>query len=66
MLHEGRIRQVGTVAEIQATDDPVVRQFIEGRPATGPAGGDETHATSSRSGSRCWRRSRWWSSGRSG
>ncbi len=32
MLHEGRIRQVGTRAEIQATADPVVRQFIEGRP----------------------------------
>ncbi len=32
MLYEGRIRQVGTVAEIQATEDPVVRQFIEGRP----------------------------------
>ena len=32
MLYEGRIRQVGTVAEIQATDDPVVRQFIEGHP----------------------------------
>jgi phospholipid/cholesterol/gamma-HCH transport system ATP-binding protein len=32
MLHEGRIRQTGTVAEIQASDDPVVRQFIEGRP----------------------------------
>jgi phospholipid/cholesterol/gamma-HCH transport system ATP-binding protein len=32
MLYEGRIRQVGTRAEIQATDDPVVRQFIEGRP----------------------------------
>jgi phospholipid/cholesterol/gamma-HCH transport system ATP-binding protein len=31
MLYEGRIRQVGTVAEIQATRDPVVRQFIEGR-----------------------------------
>jgi phospholipid/cholesterol/gamma-HCH transport system ATP-binding protein len=36
MLHEGTIRQVGTVAEIQATTDPVVRQFIEGRP-TAPA-----------------------------
>ena len=34
MLHEGAIRQVGTVAEIQATDDPVVRQFIEGRPGS--------------------------------
>jgi len=31
MLYEGRIRQVGTVAEVQATQDPVVRQFIEGR-----------------------------------
>ena len=34
MLHEGAIRQVGTVPEIQATDDPVVRQFIEGRPGS--------------------------------
>ncbi|HTR20492.1 MAG TPA: ATP-binding cassette domain-containing protein [Gemmatimonadales bacterium] len=32
MLYEGRVRQVGTVAEIQESDDPVVRQFIEGRP----------------------------------
>jgi phospholipid/cholesterol/gamma-HCH transport system ATP-binding protein len=32
MLHDGRIRQVGTKAELQATVDPVVRQFIEGRP----------------------------------
>jgi phospholipid/cholesterol/gamma-HCH transport system ATP-binding protein len=32
MLYEGRIRQVGTVREIQETEDPVVRQFIEGRP----------------------------------
>jgi phospholipid/cholesterol/gamma-HCH transport system ATP-binding protein len=32
MLYEGKVRQVGTVAEIQATPDPVVRQFIEGRP----------------------------------
>jgi phospholipid/cholesterol/gamma-HCH transport system ATP-binding protein len=32
MLYEGRIRQVGSVAEVQATQDPVVRQFIEGRP----------------------------------
>ena len=32
MLYEGRVRQVGTVAEIQTTGDPVVRQFIEGRP----------------------------------
>ncbi len=32
MLYEGRIRQVGTVEEIQRTEDAVVRQFIEGRP----------------------------------
>ena len=31
MLYQGRVRQVGTVDEIQHTDDPVVRQFIEGR-----------------------------------
>jgi phospholipid/cholesterol/gamma-HCH transport system ATP-binding protein len=41
MLYEGAIRQVGSVAEIRATEDPVVRQFIEGRPgdaAPAPAG----------------------------
>jgi phospholipid/cholesterol/gamma-HCH transport system ATP-binding protein len=32
LLYEGVIRQVGTVAEIQETTDPIVRQFIEGRP----------------------------------
>ena len=32
MLYEGRVRQVGSVEEIQQTEDPVVRQFIEGRP----------------------------------
>ena len=32
MLYEGRVRQCGTVEEIQHTTDPVVRQFIEGRP----------------------------------
>jgi len=32
MLFEGRVRQVGTVNEIQHTTDPIVRQFIEGRP----------------------------------
>ena len=31
MLYEGRIRQVGTVEEIQHSSDPVVRQFIEGK-----------------------------------
>jgi phospholipid/cholesterol/gamma-HCH transport system ATP-binding protein len=32
MLYEGRIRYVGTPAEIQATTDPIVKAFIEGRP----------------------------------
>ena len=32
MLYEGKVRQVGTVDEIRHTDDPVVRQFIEGKP----------------------------------
>jgi len=31
MLFEGKVRQVGTVEEIQNTTDPVVRQFIEGK-----------------------------------
>jgi phospholipid/cholesterol/gamma-HCH transport system ATP-binding protein len=38
MLYDGRVRWVGTVDEIQHTDDPVVRQFIEGRADLG----DET------------------------
>jgi phospholipid/cholesterol/gamma-HCH transport system ATP-binding protein len=32
MLYQGRIRQVGTIDEVRHTDDPVVRNFIEGRP----------------------------------
>ncbi len=32
MLYQGRIRQVATTEEIRHTDDPVVRNFIEGRP----------------------------------
>lgn len=32
MLDEGVIRQAGTVEEIRATTDPVVRQFIDGQP----------------------------------
>jgi phospholipid/cholesterol/gamma-HCH transport system ATP-binding protein len=31
MLYDGRVRQVGGVDEIRHTDDPVVRQFVEGR-----------------------------------
>ncbi len=33
MLYEGKIRQVGTVEEIKQTKDPIVCQFIEGRPS---------------------------------
>lgn len=32
MLYRGQVRQVGTVDQIQRTHDPIVRQFIEGRP----------------------------------
>jgi phospholipid/cholesterol/gamma-HCH transport system ATP-binding protein len=32
MLYEGKVRGVWTVDEIQRTTDPVVRQFIEGKP----------------------------------
>jgi phospholipid/cholesterol/gamma-HCH transport system ATP-binding protein len=35
MLHQGEIRQAGSVQEIRTSDDPIVRQFIDGRP--GPA-----------------------------
>ena len=35
MLYRGAIRQVGTVEQIQRTHDPIVRQFIEGRPEAG-------------------------------
>lgn len=35
MLYDGTIREVGTVAEMQTSTDPVVRQFIDGR-AGGP------------------------------
>src|SRR5919112_716629 len=31
MLYRGRVRTVGTVDEIRESDDPIVRQFIEGR-----------------------------------
>jgi len=32
MLYEGKVRATGTIKEIQESTDPVVRQFIEGRP----------------------------------
>lgn len=45
MLYEGKVRQVGTIHEIQQSKDPVIRQFIEGRPTedgTAPLIGAET------------------------
>lgn len=35
MLYKGNVRMLGTPDEFRATDDPIVRQFIEGR-AEGP------------------------------
>jgi phospholipid/cholesterol/gamma-HCH transport system ATP-binding protein len=35
LLHQGEIRQAGSVQELRTSDDPIVRQFIDGRP--GPA-----------------------------
>jgi len=32
MLYQGAIRQAGSVEEIRSSGDPIVRQFIEGRP----------------------------------
>lgn len=47
MLYKGAIRQVGTVEQIQRTHDPIVRQFIEGRPeGAEDAGGLDTQAVS--------------------
>ena len=41
MLYQGQVRQVGSVDEVRNTKDPVVRQFIEGRPTLDD---DETDA----------------------
>jgi phospholipid/cholesterol/gamma-HCH transport system ATP-binding protein len=32
MLYQGRVRAVGTVEEIKHATDPIVRQFVDGRP----------------------------------
>jgi phospholipid/cholesterol/gamma-HCH transport system ATP-binding protein len=37
MLFQGKVRQVGTVAEIRGSADPVVRGFVEGRADARPA-----------------------------
>jgi len=44
MLHDGKIIYSGTPSEIRETDNPVVRQFIEGR-AEGPIKTASTRAT---------------------
>lgn len=36
LLYQGGIRQVGTVEEMRGSRDPVVRQFLEGRPTAPP------------------------------
>jgi phospholipid/cholesterol/gamma-HCH transport system ATP-binding protein len=36
MLYQGRVRAVGSVEEIKHTTDPIVRQFIDGRPTLEP------------------------------
>ncbi|HWJ22500.1 MAG TPA: ABC transporter ATP-binding protein [Gemmatimonadaceae bacterium] len=38
MLYQGRVRWEGTIDEIKTTDDPVVREFVEGRPTEDEGG----------------------------
>jgi ABC-type transporter Mla maintaining outer membrane lipid asymmetry ATPase subunit MlaF len=38
MLYHGRVRWEGTIDEIKTTTDPVVRQFVEGRPTEDDGG----------------------------
>jgi phospholipid/cholesterol/gamma-HCH transport system ATP-binding protein len=42
MLYKGAIRQVGSVDQIRRTHDPIVRQFIEGRPDASGESGETT------------------------
>lgn len=37
MLYRGQVRHVGTVEQVQRSHDPIVRQFIEGRPEAAEA-----------------------------
>ncbi|MDH5643791.1 MAG: ATP-binding cassette domain-containing protein [Gemmatimonadota bacterium] len=37
MLYQGKIRQVGSVDEIRQTGDPILRQFLDGRPEAAAA-----------------------------
>ena len=36
MLYQGRVRAVGSVDEIKHATDPIVRQFVDGRPTLEP------------------------------
>jgi phospholipid/cholesterol/gamma-HCH transport system ATP-binding protein len=36
MLHEGRIVEIGSPADIQRSSNPIVQQFIRGEPGTEP------------------------------
>jgi phospholipid/cholesterol/gamma-HCH transport system ATP-binding protein len=38
MLYQGRVRWEGSIDEIKATSDPVVREFVEGRPTEDDGG----------------------------
>src|SRR6188472_3472796 len=38
MLYQGRVRWEGTIDEIKTTDDPIVREFVEGRPTEDDGG----------------------------
>ena len=44
MLYEGRVRWQGTIDEIHRTTDPVVRQFIEGKPTLDEAAASPAEA----------------------
>lgn len=56
MLYEGRVRWEGTIDEIHDTTDPIVRQFIEGKPtldaSPATAEGASARDGASRAGSR--------------
>jgi ABC-type transporter Mla maintaining outer membrane lipid asymmetry ATPase subunit MlaF len=38
MLYQGRVRWEGSIDEIKTTTDPVVREFVEGRPTEDDGG----------------------------
>ncbi len=50
MLYEGRVRWQGTIDEIQHTTDPVVRQFVEGKPTLDAGDADPDAPTSGPTG----------------